>query len=162
MEKKEQLIPVSLLLTNCKKVFISLQPSVILFYLSCFICFINFLLLYCIKIHFQACSFSFNKHSIQFIFFVSTMMEETENIFKKVLPASQVSTATPARQKNACNLFWQGRILWLRPAVEWTVLLLLKTSKERKKIGEQAGGGKKRLGGRRPWKQFNIVQKWMD
>lgn len=37
--------------------------------------------------------------------------------------------------------------------MEWTVLLFSKISKERRKIGGQAGGGKKGLGG----KQLNIV-----
>lgn len=37
--------------------------------------------------------------------------------------------------------------------MEWTVLLFPKISKERRKIGGQAGGGKKGLGG----KQLNIV-----
>lgn len=46
--------------------------------------------------------------------------------------------------------------------MEWTVLLLLKTSKERRKIGGQAGGGKKRLGGEGLWKQLNIVLGWLD
>lgn len=43
-----------------------------------------------------------------------------------------------------------GSILWLRPAVEWTVLLWLKTSKEKRgEIGEQAGGGREKTGSKR-------------
>lgn len=75
-------------------------------------------------------------------------LKGTNILREKVLPASQVSTTTSAWQKNACNLFWQGRILWLGPAVEWTVLLFHKISKERRKIGGQAGGGKERIGGK--------------
>lgn len=42
--------------------------------------------------------------------------------------------------------------------MEWTVLLLPKTSKERGKIAAQAGGREKGLAGRGFWKQVNIVQ----
>ncbi|KAK2824343.1 hypothetical protein Q5P01_021518 [Channa striata] len=70
-----------------------------------------------------------------------------------------VSPATSAGLRNACNLFWQGRILWLRPAVEWTVPLLLKSSKGKRKIGGQAGGGKKGLGGKELCKKLNIGER---
>jgi len=63
-----------------------------------------------------------------------------------------------AWQRNACNLLWQGRILWLRPAVEWTVLLLDKTSKE--KDGRWDGRQEARMKGL--WKQLNGEQGWMD
>lgn len=46
--------------------------------------------------------------------------------------------------------------------MEWTVLLLPETSKERRKIGRQAGGVKKGRGGKGLWKQLNIEQGWMD
>lgn len=82
------------------------------------------------------------------IYKIYTKKKNNEKFDLKAQACSQVSTTTLAWLKNACNLFWQGRILWLRPAVEWTVLLLSKTSKERRKIGGQAGGGKKGLGGK--------------
>lgn len=72
-----------------------------------------------------------NIHSQEFV-------EPQTRFFFLSLSASQVSTATLAGPKYVRNLCWQGLILGLRPAVEWTVPLFpqnLKGGRKDRKSG---------------------------
>lgn len=83
--------------------------------------------------------FLFSKMGKQLVKFISLQYSKPKNSFQppdmfrkcSLLPASQVSTATLARPKYVRNLRWQGLILGLRPAVEWTVPLFPQESQRR-------------------------------